>query len=278
MAYEARAPRDYLDGRLLEAAAISDVVLKSSAFSALPGSFYSASRYLPLVLIDQAAGVFEVVWVTAHTAASTSVTAVRAREGTTARAWPADTRVICAPTLRDVLYPVATRSALPTDAHVGMRAEIADENVITEKLLSGWSTPGGWTNYTPAWTTSGTDPSLGNGVLSAEWTRVGSLVVVRVGLTFGSTTNPGPAGLGWSFSAPVQGSYVGGHTPWPIWVLGGAVMRDVSAFAYLFGTGFVESDGNGIGVISENGQVGATTPFSWASGDHLAFVAAYKAA
>lgn len=276
MANEHRQPRDYFFGTLSLAAALSDVTLTSAAFAALP-TVYSATTYLPLVLHDPSSGLYEVVWVTGHASLSMNVTVARGKEGTAARQWPTGTQVVCAPTLRDSLYPVATRSALPSDAHIGMRAEIADEGVIAEKLASGWVTPGGWTSYTPTWVTSGTNPSLGNGVLTGEYTRIGNLVIARVGLTWGSTTTGGGAGLGWSFSTPIQAAYSSGHNPWPLW-LGSGLMRDLSATAYFIGNAFVDAAGTGMGLIASAGQVASNVPFAWASGDHLSIQVAYRAA
>jgi hypothetical protein len=137
VANEQRAPLNYLAGTLSTAAAISDTALVSDAFSALP-SDYTTARYLPLVVHDPSTGVFEVVWVTAHTAASTTVTVVRARESTTALAWPSGSHVICAPTIRDTLSTY-TLAGLPTDAHTGMRALVTDQGYVTERILGGWA-------------------------------------------------------------------------------------------------------------------------------------------
>lgn len=136
MTFEQRAPRDYFSGTLSVAASISDTTLTSAAFSALPNTF-STTVYLPLVLHDPSANLYEAVWVTAHTTSSTSVTVVRGREGSTARAWSSGTRVICPPTIRDAQASY-TRAALPSDAHYGMRALVTDENVINERSIAGW--------------------------------------------------------------------------------------------------------------------------------------------
>lgn len=135
MVYEYRSGVDYFFGTLSAAAAVSDTTLSAAAFAALP-STYSTGTYLPLVLHDPALGLYELVWVTAHTAASTSVTVVRGRQSTTARAWPSGTQVVNAPTIRDTTLPLA-RASLPTDAHVGMRVPVSDEGVTVERLVSG---------------------------------------------------------------------------------------------------------------------------------------------
>ncbi|WP_086663689.1 hypothetical protein [Lentzea kentuckyensis] len=135
MVYEYRNGIDYFYGQLSTAAAVSDTTLTAAAFASLPSTF-STTSYLPLVLHDPTLGLEETVWVTAHTAASTSVTVVRGRQGTTARAWPSSTQVVDAPTVRDVTYPLA-RASLPTDAHVGMRVPVTDEGIVVQRAYNG---------------------------------------------------------------------------------------------------------------------------------------------
>lgn len=136
MANEQRSPRDYLSGTLTVAAAISDTTIQSAAFASLPTNF-SSTLYLPLVLHDPSAGLYEVVWCTAHSGSSTSITVVRGREGTSARAWPTGTQVMCTPTIRDTL-PAMNRASLPSDAHYGMRALVSDEGVVNARTSAGW--------------------------------------------------------------------------------------------------------------------------------------------
>lgn len=137
-----RIPGDYLVGTLTNAAAIGDTSLVSAAFAALAGGgFYSTSAILPITLHNPATGAHEAVWVTAHTASSTTVTVVRGKEGTTAQAWPAGTQWVCAPTAaRDGLgvYTSSQVGAM-TDQHVGMQVlEIDTGKLKTATYGSGW--------------------------------------------------------------------------------------------------------------------------------------------
>jgi hypothetical protein len=134
MAHEQRAPRDYLAGTLSTAAAISDTALVSDAFSTLPTD-YTTTKYLPLTIHDPSTGLYEVVWVTAHASTSTTVTVVRARENTTAKAWPSGSHVICSPTVRDTIS-ASTLAGLPTDAHAGMRVVVTDKGYVAERTGS----------------------------------------------------------------------------------------------------------------------------------------------
>lgn len=48
-----------------------------------------------------------------------------------------------------------------------------------------------WTSYTPTWTGSITNPTLGNGTLVGRYTLIGKTCHVAIQLTIGSTTNVG---------------------------------------------------------------------------------------
>jgi hypothetical protein len=48
-----------------------------------------------------------------------------------------------------------------------------------------------WVGYTPVWDGSTTQPSIGNGILSGKWRRVGDSMEVSIYLEIGSTTNVG---------------------------------------------------------------------------------------
>lgn len=139
MANELRDSRDYFFGTLSVAAAISDTTLTAAAFANLAATgTYSSTRYLPLVLHDPALGVYEVVWVTAHTTSSTSVTVSRGKEGTAARAWPSGTQVVQAPLIRDGV-PILTSGTLPSDPHTGMRVMQSDLGTLVKRSKSaGW--------------------------------------------------------------------------------------------------------------------------------------------
>lgn len=141
MAYEQRTPLDYRFGQLTATVTSLDTTLTSAAFASLPSDL-SAAKYLPITLADDSLGVYEVVWVTGHTAGSTAVTVVRGREGSTPRAWSQGAVWRAAPLARDTLT-VLSRASLPTDAHTGMRVMLADENQVVEKGPDGWMSPFG---------------------------------------------------------------------------------------------------------------------------------------
>lgn len=58
-----------------------------------------------------------------------------------------------------------------------------------------------WTAYTPAWTASTTNPTLGNGAIEGYYSQLGKVVNFSIELTFGSTTKRGVGN--YRFSLPV---------------------------------------------------------------------------
>lgn len=77
----------------------------------------------------------------------------------------------------------------------------------TDLLLwngSSWDTyfkvPGAWISYTPSWTASTTNPSLGNGTLIGRYQKIGRTVFFHVNCIPGSTTTYGSGA--YSFSLP----------------------------------------------------------------------------
>lgn len=133
MANEYRWQLDYMFGTLTQAISTSDTTLQSAEFAGLP-VISTGATYFPITLINLATHIRETVWVTAHTSGSTSVTAVRAKESTTAAAWPVGTPWILAPTTRDVTS-ISSSTSLPSDAHVGHSVVLNDKGEVREKTF-----------------------------------------------------------------------------------------------------------------------------------------------
>lgn len=97
--------------------------------------------------------------------------------------------------------------------HVGGSAA-TEVWVRTATAAGGWtgwivlfSTTGAWTPYTPTWSSSGTAPALGNGVIAGRYTRVGRTITCHINLIPGSTTTFGTGN--YSFTLPVQAANAG---------------------------------------------------------------------
>ena len=137
MAFEQRQVVNYFSTGLIVAASITDTTMRATKFTELDAGAGNGAKYQSLVLHDDAQGVYEIVWVSAHTAASDTVTVVRGKEGTTARAWPAGTRVEIAPTAYDTLLAAVT-SSLPSDPFIGQRAMLGDKFATVERVNGYW--------------------------------------------------------------------------------------------------------------------------------------------
>jgi hypothetical protein len=71
-----------------------------------------------------------------------------------------------------------------------------------EKLVYRQPEIGGvWKDWTPTWTASTTNPSIGNGTLLGRYSVVGKIVICKIFLQFGSTTTAGSGA--YSFTYPV---------------------------------------------------------------------------
>lgn len=133
MANEYRWMQDFAYGTLTVGIAASDTSVASNEFSELP-AVTSGSTYIPIELVNDLTRQHETVWITNHTAGSTSATIARGKEFTGALDWPNGSRWVCAVTPRDLLG-FLSEAALPSDANVGMRALVGDKGEVREKTL-----------------------------------------------------------------------------------------------------------------------------------------------
>jgi hypothetical protein len=121
-----------------------------------------------------------------------------------------------------------------------------------------------WTTYTPTWSAVTTAPVLGNGTLDGAYMQVGDIVFWAVTLTTGSTSTYGSGP--WLFSLPVTPEL---DSVFP------AVVFDSSANQRFCAVGVITSaaaSGNNMRILVDQGAgtaVGASVPFTWATGDKL---------
>lgn len=120
--------------------------------------------------------------------------------------------------------------------------------------------------YTPAWSSTGTAPALGNGTLVGWYKLIGKTCTVTLRLTAGSTSTYGTGAYGFSlpFTASSSADWVGRA------FLGDA---SVGASGYSQGTAFIGASATGLNVyagsVGASSQVGATSPQVFASGDRI---------
>lgn len=161
-----------------------------------------------------------------------------------------------------------------TEVDIGSNAFPGGGSISTDDNgHTDFSALGAWLAYNPVWSSSGTQPALGNGILQGSWKRIGKVCHVRIRLTPGSTTTFG-SGV-WQFSLPFAAANIGGaewfgtskHNNGATTKLGAIVPTIAAAAA---------------NVIPVNGgdgsSVTATSPATWANGDNLKMQFTYETA
>lgn len=174
----------------------------------------------------------------------------------------------------DVEAALAAAEATAAAATAALAAALDAAEAALAASIAGIG--GTWTTYNPSWSTSGTQPVIGNGSLKGIWCRIGNLVHARISLILGSSTTVGTNT--WAFGLPPGqiATYDAAFNPWPIWT-GTAAMRDVSAFNYYHATCVAGSSGDSMSALYSSAQVGGSAPFAWAVGDFLTLNIDYRA-
>lgn len=162
------------------------------------------------------------------------------------------------------------REAFATPVAVGAANAAGSATTIprSDHVHAGVATPGAWTPYTPVLTNA----SLGNGVLTGSYVKIGRKVTATFQLAFGSTTSitglirvglPENAATGtgkvWLGAARLSDS--GTREYVAVWRI------DANTWGY-----FVHTESTGAGSVTD------TTPFTWAVNDALEGTVTYEAA
>lgn len=178
------------------------------------------------------------------------------------------------------ILPVADPTALAASGlYVGQTRFNVSRGLIEWWNGSAYVAPGDWTTYAPAWTSTGTAPTPGNGVFSGRYCRVGKTIHLQLYALFGSTSN---AGTGeWRFSLPVTAASIGSGTRY--WL--GAALGTNPGTAYWPGTALVQAAGTTVAIVSDttaagsgSAQWGATVPYTWTNTHYLSLSISYEAA
>lgn len=136
------------------------------------------------------------------------------------------------------------------------------------------NTLGAWTTYTPTWTSSGTQPAIGNGTLTGRYAKIGKWVTVQVVLNCGTTTTYGTGN--YYVSLPVTGA-----TPFSSYASLGSGYAFNSATASIKLVGVMANDLSTTRVQFTGNDIldlGATSPFTWQNGCALRVNWTYEAA
>jgi len=139
-------------------------------------------------------------------------------------------------------------------------------DLLTYKSTSQWAA---WTPYAPDWTSSGTDPAIGNGTLSASYRRIGTTGFCRGVIKMGTTTTYGTGGWvvdlpdGWVASSALGVSAL---------QAGFAVLNDTGTGTY-DGRCYADVNGTVLNFVAGSpwAVVAATAPFTWTNGDYLSW-------
>jgi hypothetical protein len=130
-----------------------------------------------------------------------------------------------------------------------------------------WTAAGSdWSSYTPGWTGTVSNPSVGNGALYGFWTKLGKTVNFNMALALGSTSTLG-SGF-WQFTLPTTAASSlqsgtalaqpsGGNTL-AQWVISSTNLSQV--FVYL---------------TSSSSAISSSTPGGWVSGSTLILTGMY---
>lgn len=168
-------------------------------------------------------------------------------------------------------------STLAAYLQEGMVAYLQDVDRITCYTGSAWieiAYGSSWATYTPAWTSSGTAPAIGNGTLSGRYTRQGKSVTFHAGFTAGTTTTFGTGG--YSLSLPFQAAAVGVECFIPLRTL------DASGPTAYMGLALIQSNATTCLLHVQNGanfvSCSGTAPFTYATSDYIRVQGTYEAA
>ncbi len=160
----------------------------------------------------------------------------------------------------NVIAAALTLASGTSDCHIG-------NNVITGTVTdsSGESNQVDRSlgSYSGAWTGASSNPAIGDGTSYFFSVREGRNVTVYAGATMGSTTTYGSGAWRFSLPEPCSGS---------VNCIGSAIMYDSSATKYYSGVSLIGAGGTYLTIAPDEGTAGdvtASAPFTWASGDFI---------
>lgn len=125
-----------------------------------------------------------------------------------------------------------------------------------------------WTSYTPVWTATGSNPTIGNGSITGAYMQAGKLVIGKIKLTLGSTSTVGTLSYRWSL--PVAAADISDYT------VGSCLYNDASGSKYAATAGVISS--LTIAAWQNSGAMTASNPVVPANGDIYTFEFTYEAA
>ena len=145
-----------------------------------------------------------------------------------------------------------------------------DKNTNTLAITGNITVSGGeWSDYSPSWTASVSNPSIGDGSIVGRFYQFGKTVQVYIKITVGSTTALGSGA--WRLSLPIsaQNNYNS---------IFNAVLSDNGSRWYQ-ATAFngYDANPNYVTLYYSDAPVNDTAPFTWTNGDSFVITGTYEA-
>ena len=181
------------------------------------------------------------------------------------------------PTSLDTFTNPSASSLLTSPSHAQQHSDINDAmEAVQTKLAIGNTVIGTYTAYTPTWT----NLTVGNGVVSSAYCRVNDFVHVHGKFTFGSTSAITGTVIA-NFPVNVNGAFTNDAA-----IYGIAQYRDLSTNAIYPGVAAFAGNDTvftlrvqvASGTYLTQGGVTGSAPFTWATGDFMAWNLYYRAA
>lgn len=150
-----------------------------------------------------------------------------------------------------------------------MAADLGPRVTSNESRLT--TIEGGWTAYTPVWTSNGTAPAVGNGLIDGRYRKIGKVAFVRGILRMGSSTTYGTGTYSMSLPSVLPADAAVGKTPGSLflWQSGGASNPRGGICAI--------SNATTLWLISAaGGDITNTNPWTWASGGEIHWNITYQ--
>lgn len=134
-----------------------------------------------------------------------------------------------------------------------------------------------WQAYTPAWTSSGTAPAIGNSTVNSRYVQIGKTIIAQIYISFGSSATFGTGT--YFFSLPVNAS-TALNTRRMGWFNGYDASANATAMAIALynSTSTVQMAYPATWPSGTNTAVAATAPWTWAQSDQVHINLVYEAA
>lgn len=123
-----------------------------------------------------------------------------------------------------------------------------------------------WTPYTPTWSSTGTQPVLGNGSITGAYLNFGRTCIYTGILTIGSTTTFGTGSYLLSVPVNLSGTNTTNGFVW---------LSDSSASASNRMGFLAGASATTVTPLTTSGNATATNPWTWANGDSMRWWVAY---